>query len=121
MKILFVDDDEHFLEGVKRHLSLGQSEVTFAFSSSSHEAREMLEREHFDAIIADIRMPGEDGISLLRFVRESTPHAVRVILTAIEDEKTLKDAQDVAHHVFIKPCHTEDIIQSVLKTLKARQ
>lgn len=116
MKIIFVDDDEHFLEGVKRHLSVEHNDVKFFLFTSPHNVRETLSKDTFDAIVADIRMPGEDGISLMRFAKEQYPKMVRVILTALEDEKLLKAAQEVSHHTFMKPCDIENILSAVKDT-----
>lgn len=66
-------------------------------------------------------MPGEDGASLLRFVRDNFQSMARVILTALADDQALKEASDSAHHTFIKPCGIEDILAAIEETRKNMQ
>jgi DNA-binding NtrC family response regulator len=118
MKLLFVDDDEHFLEGIGRHLSVNKNSIDYAVCTNAKQARDLLANEQFDAIIADLRMPGEDGDLLLQYVRKKHPSMVRIILTALEDEESLQTAKAVAHATFIKPCDIEDIIGTVIDIRK---
>ncbi len=117
MKVLFVDDDSLFLEGVKRYDASRHNEISLSLCATVDEARNALTRETFDAIIADIRMPGEDGISFLRFVQNTFPRVVRIILTAFEDESILKEARRVAHRVFLKPVNLDELFSVVKEIL----
>ncbi|RKZ31770.1 response regulator [bacterium] len=62
-RILVVDDEKNILALYKEELSEEGYEVTTA--ASAKEALELLEKDNFDAVILDIRMPEEDGISAL--------------------------------------------------------
>ena len=76
IRILHVDDEPADLE-ITRIFLARKAKEEFKISSvlSAEEALEKLEKEHFDAIIADYRMPGMDGIELLESVRRSENYA----------------------------------------------
>ncbi|HEX6944665.1 MAG TPA: ATP-binding protein, partial [Casimicrobiaceae bacterium] len=68
IEVLVVDDDPDARELVARLLEDCRARVTMAGSAA--EALEALERRRFDVLVSDIGMPGEDGYTLLRRVRE---------------------------------------------------
>ena len=72
IRVLHVDDEPSDLE-ITRILLRREGKGDFEISSvlSAKEALERLESEHFDAIIADYKMPKMDGIEFLEEVRKS--------------------------------------------------
>jgi signal transduction histidine kinase/CheY-like chemotaxis protein len=66
-RVLVVDDDTDARELVRRLLE--ECAVDVATAASAAEAFQRLQQEHFDALVSDIGMPGEDGHALLRRVR----------------------------------------------------
>ncbi|MDR1827760.1 MAG: response regulator, partial [Methylobacteriaceae bacterium] len=81
--ILVVDDHRDIRDPLAAYLSKNGYRVTTA--SRASEAREMLQRHGFDLIVLDIMMPGEDGLSLSRHLRETTCIPI-IFLTARADE-----------------------------------
>ncbi len=76
-QLLVVDDDPVILRFLSRYLEdCGHRVVT---ASNGIEAQVLVETVRFDVVIADLRMPGLDGLGLLAFAR-SRPEAVRVIM-----------------------------------------
>ena len=71
IRVLVVDDDEQNREVVAAHLAEQHASVLTATSAS--EAFDLLQREHFDVLLADIGMPGEDGYALIRRIRALSP------------------------------------------------
>lgn len=85
ISILVIDDEIPVLKAIKSVLSREQMEV--ACAKSSEEAYSLLKEKHFDLILLDIIMPGQDGFSLLKELREQeilTP----VILLSGQDGDT---------------------------------
>jgi two-component system response regulator (stage 0 sporulation protein F) len=77
--ILIVDDEEGLREGLSKLL---ESEGYVALSAESGEqALEILQRSHIDLVLTDMRMPGMDGIELLKKIRERHPNVGVIILT----------------------------------------
>ena len=70
-RILFVDDDPNVLAGIKRQLR-GRSGLEVA--NGGQEALHALELSGpYAVVVSDMRMPGMDGVQLLRRVREIVP------------------------------------------------
>ena len=77
--ILIVDDEEGLREGLSKLL---ESEGYAALSAESGEqALEILQQSHIDLVLTDMRMPGMDGIELLKKTRERHPNVGVIILT----------------------------------------
>ena len=66
--ILVVDDEASIREPLARYLAKQGFRTTEA--SSAAEARAMLNAYSVDMVLLDIMMPGEDGLSLTRYLRE---------------------------------------------------
>ncbi len=66
--ILVVDDERDLRESVGEYLELKGYRVSVADSGAA--ARAVVEREPVDLVVLDIRMPGEDGLSVARYLRE---------------------------------------------------
>lgn len=77
--ILVVDDDDRLRDLLKRFLSREGHDVTVAKDAAS--ARRFLQTMSFDLLVFDVMMPGEDGLSLLKGVRQTVDTPV-IFLTA---------------------------------------
>jgi len=83
---LIVDDDVRLLEGLRRNLR-GRVNVLTATDGSA--ALEILrDQGPIAVILCDMRMPGMDGIAVLRAARERFPETVRMMLTGNADQAT---------------------------------
>ena len=80
--ILYVDDEVNNLL-VFEHVF--KERFTILTAKSAEEALEILEREPVAVLLADLRMPGMDGVTLCEKVREHWPDVTRMILTAYAD------------------------------------
>lgn len=89
IRILHVDDEPVDLEITRLFMKRGGND-DFEVSGvlSAEEALEKLEREHFDVIISDYKMPGMDGIEFLEAVRKSVPHIPFILFSARGTEVT---------------------------------
>lgn len=105
--ILFVDDEQHLLDGIRRALRRKRSVWRIAIANSGREALEMLGQEHFDAIVSDMMMPAMDGAELLSRVADTYPDVLRVILSGQSDDERNVLAVDVAHQFIARPCDIE--------------
>jgi CheY-like chemotaxis protein len=89
-RILFVDDEDSILQAFRRIL---HRKFIMDFATDGREALQKLESAGpFAVIVADMKMPGMDGIELLSRVRDQFPDTVRVMLTGQRDIDTAVDA-----------------------------
>ncbi len=77
--VLFVDDEENVLNSLKRGLM--DEDYKCFFASSGEKALEVMSNQHICVIVSDMRMPGMDGIALLKEVKAKYPKTVRVVLS----------------------------------------
>lgn len=82
--IVIVDDEQEIRETVKEYLELHGYLVTPAEGGAALRAIVLEEDADMDIALLDINMPGEDGLSLARFLRETTNIGV-IMLTASGD------------------------------------
>lgn len=116
--ILFVDDDENILHGLKVMLHSMRSSWNMFFAESGAKGLEVLEKEGpFQLVVSDMHMPGMHGTEFLGKVIERYPSTIRFVLSGNLDHETLVESSTVAHQVISKPCdphHLRNIIMRVL-------
>lgn len=77
--VLFVDDEPNIIKSLKRGLMVEDYDKFFALSGQ--EALEILEENTISVIVTDMKMPGMNGLDLLKIVREKYPDTVRIVLS----------------------------------------
>lgn len=87
--ILLVDDDHEYNEATKQLLSSEGFEVASVFSGE--EALESIEKDHFDLVLLDYRMPGLNGAQVVRELRKTNKHVQIVLQTGYATEKPPRD------------------------------
>ncbi len=112
-RILFVDDDQALLDGLRDALRPHRRRWTMSFVVSGEEALARLEAEPHDVVISDLRMPGMDGASLLELVRDRCPAAVRIVLSGHAEMRMVARAAAAAHRLIAKPCDTQDLARVI--------
>jgi two-component system NtrC family sensor kinase len=117
-RVLVVDDEMSIRQLLSEILTLDQHSV--AVASSGIEAADLAERESFDVIITDMKMPGMDGAAFYRQVRQRDPQQARRIIFITGDTvspDTRAFLQRVSNPVLSKPFKIgplRDAIESVL-------
>ena len=106
-RILFVDDEQNILQGLKRMLRTERNEWEMAFAEGGQQALEMLEQESYDAVVSDMRMPGMDGAQLLEKVKLLHPEMVRFILSGHSDKELVMRSIGPSHQYLAKPCEPQ--------------
>lgn len=116
-RILAVDDEKLGVDLMVRSLrSVG--EVVPA--TSGEAAWERLEREHFDLVVSDQRMPGISGVELLSRVARRGDHVGRILLTGYADIHATVDAinEGQVHAYLHKPCPPDVMVLTVHSVLE---
>ena len=83
--ILLVDDDPFVLEALSDRLHLSLPDVPVTTCDRPEAALHLLHKERFTVLITDIRMPGMDGMALLRAAKAVRPDLPVIVMTAFTD------------------------------------
>lgn len=115
-KILIVDDEAPARYGMRRAL---ESAYRIAEADSAESARAAIAAEAPDLILLDVRMPGEDGLSFLRWVRESDREIPVLMVTALDSAKTAIEAIRLgASDYIVKGFDIEELRQRAANLMK---
>ncbi|GBC80227.1 Transcriptional regulatory protein ZraR [bacterium HR09] len=111
-RLLIVDDELHMRESLARWFLEDGYEVETAGDAKA--ALALLGRQTFDAIITDIRMPGMDGLELLKQIKEVNPHATIILITAYASVASAVEALKAgAYDYLVKPFDPEELSRVV--------
>ncbi|AQT68686.1 Hydrogenase transcriptional regulatory protein hupR1 [Anaerohalosphaera lusitana] len=116
-RILFVDDDKHLLNGLRRMLRKMKDRWDMDFANGGQEALDALRLNKYDVIVSDMLMPGISGVRLLEHVRERYPGTIRFMLTGCSKEPLNEHAIMCAHQMVAKPCDTDELINMIEHSL----
>jgi HD-like signal output (HDOD) protein/CheY-like chemotaxis protein len=109
-RILFVDDEQNVLDGLRNLLRKQRREWDMVFSLGAEAAlAEMGKGAPFDVLVSDMRMPGMDGVALLRRVKETHPGVARIVLSGHAERNAVLASLPVAHQYLSKPCDAETL------------
>ena len=86
-QVLFVDDEPKILDGIRRMLRSMCQKQDMSFATNGPEALEILEKEPFEVLVTDIRMPCMEGAELLSEVKKLYPQMVRIVLSGQVSKK----------------------------------
>ena len=118
--LLCVDDEANILSSLRRLFR--PHGYTVLVAGGGTEGLEILDREHVDLIISDMRMPGMDGATFLAEARQRHPDAVRLLLTGYADmESTIAaiNAGQIARYIS-KPWNDQDVVLTVREALERK-
>jgi YesN/AraC family two-component response regulator len=115
--ILFVDDEINILSSLRRGLL--EEEYTCHFAESAIRALELLEQKKIQVIITDMRMPGINGLELLKHVEANYPSIVKLVLSGYTQlPQVLATINQVDIFNFItKPWSIDELIVIIRKAL----
>jgi two-component system probable response regulator PhcQ len=88
--ILFVDDEPNMLSALRR--ALRKEPYQCFFAEGPEEGLDLIDQESIDLVVADHMMPGMDGLTFLKRLREINPEIIRVILTGQADLQMAMEA-----------------------------
>lgn len=118
-RILIVDDERNIRRSLRALLEGPRAEVLEA--EDGRAALEMLGRGEIDLVITDLRMPGMDGMELLRNCRALYPQVGVVVISAHGTVETAVEAMKLgAVDFFSKPFENQEVLGVVDKCLDAR-
>lgn len=106
-KVLFVDDEPNVLEAYQRNL---RKRYAMDTATGGEQALTMMSQKGpYAVLVADMQMPGMNGVQFLIQAQQRAPDSVRLMLTGNADQKTAVEAVNKGHvYQFLnKPCPPE--------------
>ncbi len=118
-RILVVDDEQSMRDFLSIMLKKEGYDVVTAENGGS--ALKVIQSEIFDLIITDVKMPGVDGIEVLRTTKDVSPETVVIMITAFATTETAVEAMKLGAYDYItKPFKVDEIKLVIQKALEKR-
>ncbi|MBN1299882.1 MAG: sigma-54-dependent Fis family transcriptional regulator [Melioribacteraceae bacterium] len=108
-KILIVDDEKAIRDSLK--VVLEDEGYITAIAQDGLEALEKIEKDDYDVVLTDIKMPNLDGMELLDKASKLSPNSFFIVMTAYASVKTAVEAMRIgAYDYLIKPIEFDDLL-----------
>jgi two-component system response regulator AtoC len=118
MKILVVDDEASIREMIKKGLSqMGGYSVKVAQNGA--EAIEKIEKDIFDLVLTDLKMPEMDGLELLKTIEGTRPEVMVILMTVFGSIETAVEAMRIGANDYVtRPIDLNELILHISKVQK---
>ncbi len=117
--ILIIDDEKSMRDFLSIMLKKEGYDVVSAETGA--DALRALQNEIFDLVISDVKMPGMNGIDVLKAVKEASPETVVIMITAYATAETAVEAMKLGAYDYItKPFKVDEIKLIIQKALENR-
>jgi putative two-component system response regulator len=117
--ILVVDDQEIVRISLLKMLRMHG--FTCGEAADGYQTLEIMERERVDLVLCDIRMPGMDGLSLVKALAHRIPEIAIVMVSSMDNaEMAMECLRYGAYGYVLKPFKTNDILIAVANALRRR-
>lgn len=118
--LLIVDDEKATREGLRAAL---EDRFDVYLAEDATRAMELLEREHFDVLLTDLRMPKEDGLQLISRAKSLPKPPVCILMTAYGSEDIAAQAIKLGADDYIPKARLnfDELEHRILKTLKLQK
>ena len=118
--ILMVEDEPLMRISISDSLRTEGYSVTD--TASGDEGLRLIQSEHFDAIITDLKLPGVDGIDILKASKRFSPQTQVIIMTAYATIQTAVEAmKEGAREYITKPFSTEELLLILKRSLEYKE
>ena len=120
-KILFVDDEPNVLEAYQRNL---RKRFAIETATSGEQALGLMSQHGpYAVVVADMQMPGMNGVEFLIRAQQRAPDSVRLMLTGNADQKTAVEAVNQGHvYQFLnKPCPPDMLALALDNAIRQHQ
>jgi len=118
-RILVVDDEQSMRDFLS--IMLKKEGYDMVAAENGAGALKAVQAEIFDLVITDVKMPGVDGIEVLRTVKDVSPETVVIMITAFATTETAVEAMKLGAYDYItKPFKVDEIKLVIQKALEKR-
>jgi len=120
IKVMLIDDEVDFLESMKKILERRKTEIITA--ESGELALTLLKERMIDVVVLDVKMPGMNGLEVLRHIKTDFPHVEVILLTGHPSvEAALEGIKLGANEYMKKPPKIDELITTIRKLFYNKQ
>jgi DNA-binding NtrC family response regulator len=120
-RILAVDDELDMLALLKMMVE-NYTDHQVTVTNNPMEATELLDKEQFDLVLTDLKMPGMDGMELLEAAKKKDEDILVLVITAYGSLESAEEAMSKGAFDFItKPFRKEQILLAIDKAMRWRE
>ena len=119
MKVLLVDDEEEFVKALAERLKMRDLRSDTVLDGE--EALSFVEDQEPDVMVLDLKMPGIDGMEVLRQVRRAYPNIQVIILTGHGTEKHEEEAKRLGAFDYLEKPVNLDVLVKKMKAAYRRK
>ncbi|MGB2639417.1 MAG: response regulator, partial [Candidatus Acidiferrum sp.] len=120
-RILIVEDEAHLAQGLRFNLEAEGHSVQISENGEEALKRLLKEREHFDALVLDVMLPGKDGFVVAHELRKAKNYTPLLMLTARgRPEDVLKGFESGADDYLPKPFNLAILIARITSLLRRK-
>jgi len=112
-KILLIDDDESIRDSLKMFF-LGEG-IHIDTVETAEEGIHVLEKQNYDIIVTDYKLPGMDGLSFLKHISDLCPQAFKILMTAYGSDELLAAATETGVDGYLEKPFNARIFRHSLK------
>ena len=118
-RALLVDDEEEFLKTLVKRLS--KRNIKAEGVGNGEEALMILDRNPMDVVVLDVRMPGMDGIEVLRVIKKKYPLIEVVMLTGHASMEVAIEGMEIgAFDYLMKPVDIDELVYKLQDAYKKK-
>jgi DNA-binding response OmpR family regulator len=117
-KVLLVDDEEEFVRTLGERLEMRGIEPDTAFTGEA--ALKRISEEQPDIMVLDIKMPGIDGMEVLRRVRKAYPRIQVIMLTAHGTDKDKEEAERLGAFAYLRKPVDLEMLTNTMRAASKR-
>ncbi|MFH1216898.1 MAG: response regulator [Pseudomonadota bacterium] len=119
MKVLLVDDEETFVKTLSERLNMRDMKSDTAFGGE--QALNFVDNNEPDVMVLDLKMPGIDGMEVLRRIKKKYPRIQVIILTGHGTDKDENEARRLGIFDYVqKPADIETLAQKIKAAYKTK-
>ena len=119
IKILLVDDEQEFVETLSERIRMREHDSDVALNGE--QALKKMNDDLPDVVVLDLKMPGMDGMEVLRRIRKAYPKVQVIMLTGHGSEKDEEEARKLGAFEYLqKPVEIDTLMKKVKKAYKSK-
>jgi len=119
MRVLLVDDEEEFVKSLSERMKMRDLESDVALTGE--QALKSMDEDLPDVMVLDLKMPGMDGMEVLRRAKKAYPNVQIIMLTGHGSDKDEQEARRLGVFEYLqKPVAIEKLMKTIAEAYKSK-